>query len=73
MFRFVLLLSIGLASVQAGTDTVVTFNEVHYHPVEAADPEWIELHNQMSLRVDLSGWRLSGGIDFDFPEGTVIP
>ncbi|MDB4808557.1 lamin tail domain-containing protein [Verrucomicrobiales bacterium] len=73
MFRLVLLLLIGLASVRAGTDTVVTFNEIHYHPDEAADPEWIELHNQMSMRVDLSGWRLSGGIDFDFPEGTVIP
>ncbi len=73
MIRLVLLLSIGLVSVYAGTDTVVTFNEIHYHPNGADDSEWVELHNQMSMRVDLSGWRISGGINFDFPEGTVIP
>ena len=73
MFRSVILLLIGLVSVCVGSDTVVTFNEIHYHSVEANDSEWVELHNQMSMRVDLSGWRLSGGIDFDFPEGTVIP
>ena len=61
------------ATARAGTDSVVTFNEIHYHPNEVGAPEWIELHNQMSMRVDLSGWRLSGGIDFHFPENTVIP
>lgn len=57
----------------AWADSVVVFNEVHYHPWDPAEPEWIELHNQMAIDVDLSDWRLRGGVDFDFPPGTVIP
>ena len=56
----------------SASDAVVTFNEVYYHPAGDGEAEWIELHNQMSIRVDLSGWRLSGGVEFEFPEGTVI-
>ncbi|MFT5105419.1 MAG: hypothetical protein ACI9UA_001039 [Pseudoalteromonas tetraodonis] len=54
-------------------DSIVVFNEVQYHP--ASDDsmlEFIELYNQNTVDVDLSGWRLSGGVDFDFVEGTVI-
>ncbi|MDQ8204227.1 lamin tail domain-containing protein [Pelagicoccus sp. SDUM812003] len=52
-------------------DSVVTFNELHYHPA-SGEPEWIELHNQMSIPIDLSGWRLSDGIRYQFPEGSVM-
>ena len=31
-----------------------------------------ELHNQMSVDIDLSGWRIAGGIGYDFPNGTVL-
>ncbi|MBT7068734.1 MAG: hypothetical protein HN919_20740, partial [Verrucomicrobia bacterium] len=52
-------------------DCVVVFNEVHYNPIGATeDGEWLELFNQMGIKVDLSGWRLSGGIDYTFPAGT---
>jgi len=54
-------------------DCVVTFNEVMYHPAgEGARFEWIELHNQMSVDVDLSGWTLDGGIAYRFPQDAVI-
>ena len=41
-------------------DSTVVFNEVHYHPADR-EPfyEWVELHNQMAVSMDLSGWRLS--------------
>ena len=35
-------------------DSVVVFNEIQYHPELAEKPEWIELHNQMAVDVDLS-------------------
>ena len=61
-------------SLMAGVDSVVTFNEMQYHPTEIqAGGEWIELKNQNSVDVDLSGWRLDGGVDFVFPAGTVVP
>jgi hypothetical protein len=55
-------------------DSVVVFNEIMYHP-ESNEPlmEWVELHNQMSVNVDLSRWSIQGGIEYRFPEGTVIP
>ena len=55
-------------------DSVVVFNEVHYHPAGIGAPlEWLELHNQMATDVDMSAWRIDGGIQFDFELGTVIP
>lgn len=57
--------------VGSAQDSVVVFNEVHYRTTEG-ESEWIELHNQMAADVDLSGWRLRGGIRFDFPVGTVL-
>jgi hypothetical protein len=52
---------------------VVTFNEVNFNPPGSQDGEWIELHNQMAVNVDISGWRLSDGITYTFANGTVIP
>ena len=60
-------------TVLAGPEAVVTFNELHYHPTATqTSGEWIELRNQHAVDVDLSGWRLDGGVDFVFPNGTVI-
>ena len=55
-------------------DSVVVFNEVMYHPAaNEARLEWVELHNQMAVDVDMSGWSITGGIGFQFAEGTIIP
>lgn len=71
-----LLFSLLLAATtrSAHADSVVVFNEIMYHPpTNEAAQEWLELHNQMAVDVDLSGWSLTGGIDFPFAEGTIIP
>lgn len=73
MVRWLTILGVlGWLPLHAGTDSVVTFHEIHYHPDKTQETEWIELYNQMSIRVDLSGWRLAGGVDFTFPEGSVL-
>ncbi|MGJ8642973.1 MAG: lamin tail domain-containing protein [Luteolibacter sp.] len=60
-------------SVVSARDSVVVFNEVHYHPQgNDASLEYVEIYNQMAVNVDLSNWRIDGDIEFDFPEGTVI-
>ncbi len=51
----------------------VTFTELHYHPRWSEDLEWLELHNPMVLDMDLSGWRLDGGLSHAFVDGTVLP
>lgn len=58
-------------SLACARDAATVFNEVMYH-APGSDVEWIELANLMSADMDLSGWRISGGIDYVFPEGTVI-
>lgn len=69
-----LVMSVLALHAVSGADSVVVFNEVHYHPAtnESAS-EWIELHNQMAIDIDLSAWSLRGGVDYTFTEGTVIP
>ena len=51
----------------------ITFNELLYHHPTDRGQEWIELHNPMALDMDLSGWLIEGGVDYTFPEGTLIP
>ena len=60
-----------LAGLTLG-DSVVTFNELNYNPTANSGGEWIELHNQLSVDVELSGWRLAEGIDYTFAEGAKI-
>ena len=62
---------LGLSSQAPALDAVVSFNELMYHPRDD-ELEWVELHNMMTVDVDLSDWRISGGIDYQFPAGTVI-
>lgn len=55
-------------------DSVVVFNEIMYHPAtNEPTQEWVELYNQNSVNVDLSGWQLSKGISYNFPSGATIP
>ena len=71
----VVLLVIGAmgAALPARAGSVVSFNEVMYHPA-SNEPglEWVELYNPLSVNVDLSGWRIAGGIDYTFPDGSQI-
>ncbi len=62
----------------------VVISEVNYHPtvsaaalalapsIDAADLEFIEIHNPTAQTVDLTNWRLRGGVDFDFAAGTTL-
>ena len=70
----VLFLLAALVPGARAVDSVVVFNELHYHPVtnEAAS-EWVELHNQMAIDIDLSAWEITGDIGYTFAEGTIIP
>lgn len=74
-------LFVGTASAQ------VVFTEIHYHPVDEeafnADGtpvldltedihEFVEIQNSGATNLDLSGWALTGAIDFTYPAGTTI-
>ena len=68
-FSFFMLSSL----VQAQVDSVVVFNEIHYHPAGGGSAaEFIELYNQNSVDVELSGWELQGAGSFVFPKKSLI-
>jgi hypothetical protein len=56
----------------------VVINEIMFHPYHAPDApedisaEYLELFNPGEHVVDMSAWRLTGGIKFEFPAGSVI-
>ena len=55
----------------ADSDIVIT--EILYHPGTLnAGGEFLEIHNAGDTPVDLSGWVLSDGIDFTFPQNTML-
>ncbi len=54
-------------------DSTVVFSEVMYHPADDGDStEWIELHNQMAVNMDVSRWSIDG-IDYEIPDNTTLP
>ena len=53
-------------------DSTVVFNELMYNPGADQDLEWVELHNQMAVDMDISHWRVDG-LGYTFPEGAVVP
>ena len=65
----------------------VLISEIMYHPVERAAfdtngvplldltddvHEFVELHNTNATTISLAGWRLAGGIAFDFPANASV-
>ena len=70
-----LLLLVGLfvGGSQVFADSTVVFNEIMYHPpANEAEFEWVELHNQMAVDMDISNWSLQGSVAYKFAEGTVL-
>ncbi len=51
----------------------VVINEIHYNPARNEIPaEFVELFNPLPTAVDLSGWRLDGGVKYAIPAGTTL-
>ena len=70
------------AAVRVGP---LLISEIHFNPASPnaaallADPtitrndlEFVEIHNPTTVAVDLTQWRIRGGIDYDFPTGTML-
>ncbi len=59
---------------QQSSGLVINFGAIQSNPSSGIqDEEFIELTNPNNEAVDLSGWTISGGVEFTLPPGTVIP
>jgi hypothetical protein len=55
------------------SDSTVVINEIMYHPAGVDETlEYVELFNQLSYDMDVSGWQLADGVDYTFPSGTIV-
>ncbi|MDB4438337.1 lamin tail domain-containing protein [bacterium] len=64
----------GLIPLPQSTGLVINFGTIESNPGSGnQDEEFIELTNPNNEAVDLSGWTMSGGVEFSLPPGTVIP
>lgn len=51
------------------------FGAVEFNPPlpDGPDGEYFVIENQEPLAIDISGWKVTGAVSFEFPGGTVIP
>lgn len=70
---------VAVASEPLGPSTrrsALVISEIMYNPADRTDNkdlEFVELYNSQPYFEDISGWRLTGEIDFTFPAGTLLP
>ena len=51
----------------------IVIDEILFNPISGDDDDqYVELYNQGALSVDLSGWKLTAGINFTFPTNFMI-
>ncbi len=50
----------------------LALTEVHYHPQEASEAEFLEFANASAAAMDLSGVQLAEAVSYRFPLGTVL-
>ena len=63
----------GTANARRAVPEIV-INEIMYHAItDNSDDDWLEIYNRTPFPTYLGDWRLSGGIDYRFPNGTVLP
>ena len=54
--------------------SVILFNEIMYHPTDdTQELEFVEIFNTLSYDMDISLWKLTDGIEYTFPVGTMVP
>ncbi len=69
-WSFILMFVSLMASPRCGA---VVINEIMYHPGgEDESLEYVELYNEEIVPFDLGDWYFSDGIEFIFPEGTIM-
>ena len=57
----------------ADRETGIVINEIMFDaPSDQRSDEFIELYNRSNATIDLTGWKISAGVSFDFPDGTTI-
>ncbi|HEX2751212.1 MAG TPA: lamin tail domain-containing protein, partial [Verrucomicrobiales bacterium] len=66
-----LIASTGFTGMVSAVQQSLRISEIMYHPADGGEAEYIELRNTGAVALDLTGVRLTGGVDFDFTGSAV--
>ena len=70
---YLLIMLLGLALLWTDMANAMQITEIMYNPKgKDLSDEFIEVYNETAARRDMSGWKFTNGINFTFPQGTVI-
>jgi len=73
LLKFQYYILIALALLWAESANAIQITEIMYNPGSGkSSGEFTEIYNETASRRDISGWKFVNGIDFTFPEGTII-
>lgn len=53
-------------------DQDIVINEIFYSAPDQLPEQWVELYNRGTRMVDLSGWKFTDGITYEFPAATPL-
>ena len=71
--RLFLILCFSIASMLSASAQGLVITEINYRSDTVVNKaEFIEIYNNSGLNVDISGWLLDKGVDFQFPAGSTI-
>ncbi|MCH2044588.1 MAG: lamin tail domain-containing protein, partial [Saprospiraceae bacterium] len=74
IFGVFLCLQLAISAVSANSTLPIVINEIHCTPaLKYQESEFIELFNYGEQTVSISGWRISGAVDYTVPENTLLP
>ena len=72
-YRLCLWVAAGFSAATLPLSAQIVINEIHYAPdVKTELVEFIELYNAGASVVNLSGWQLTEGVAYTFPNGTTL-
>jgi len=64
----------GMADSNGSVEPLISFGALEFNPDSGnQDEEYLELINKNNIAVDISDWTITGGVEFKFGGGTVIP
>ncbi|MBN1360571.1 MAG: lamin tail domain-containing protein [Sedimentisphaerales bacterium] len=73
-FRYVLSTAVFFVVLGAATPCkALVMSEIMYHPADEGEVlEFIELYNNRTVSEELGGWGFVDGVEYTFPEGTLL-
>ena len=78
LIKVLIIFNFVLTITSIRVDAQLVINEIHYSSkdlsgVEDTTKEWIEVFNASENSLSLNGWRITSGVDFEFPDVVIDP